>query len=131
MTTDFIPFNLKIHGLRIEFNNIECSSDKREPFEHEIPLEKKDMLLYLCENKCEFKPETILSKYFELKKSTHCFNVPLPYYYKFFIAINAERNAKKELTTMWQELNMNFFEYFLGVRYVADADFILKPQFFF
>jgi hypothetical protein len=131
MATDFIPFDLKIHGLRIEFNNIECSSDKREPFEHEIPLEKKDMFLYLCENKSEFKPETILSKYFELKKNTYGFNAPMPYYYKFFVAINTQRNANKELTTLWQELNMDFFEYFLEIRNVVNADFILKPQYSF
>lgn len=128
---NFIPYDLKIYGVRIEFNNMECSSDKREPFEQEIPLEKKDMLLYVCEKQSDYKSETILDKYLSLKKSTLGFNAPLTYYYKFFIAVNVIKNQKNELETMWKEVNMDFLEYFLGMRVLQGDDLVLKVQYFY
>lgn len=127
----FIPYNTKIYGLRIEFNNIECSSDKREPFEEEIPLEKKDVLLYVCEKQADYKAETILEKYLALKKKTLGFNAPLIYYYRFFIAMNVTKK-NNQLQTIWQEVNMDFFEYFLGMRTLQGNDIVLKlPYFYF
>jgi hypothetical protein len=123
---NFIPYDLKIHGVRIEFNNMDCSSDKREPFEEEIPIEKKDVLVYLCEKQCDYNPETILDKYLDVKRKTQCFNTPLPYYFKFFIAFNVKKNQKNELETMWQEVNMDLFEYFLGMRKLQGDDLVLK-----
>lgn len=128
---NFIPYDSKIYGVRIEFNNMECSSDKREPFEEEIPLQKKDMLMYLCEKQSDYKPETMLDKYLELRKKTLGFNAPLPYYYNFFIAINVRKNQNNQLETMWQETNMYLFEYFLGMRIVQGDDTVLKLQYCF
>lgn len=128
---NFIPYDLKIHGLRIEFNNIECTSDKREPFEEEIPLEKKDIFMYLCEKQADYKPETILDNYLAIKKKTLGFNAPLIYYYKFFVAVNVKKNYKNELETMWQEVNMEFFEYFLGMRTLQGDDLVLKLRYFY
>lgn len=128
---NFIPYDSKIYGVRIEFNNMECSSDKREPFEEEIPLQKKDMLMYLCEKQSDYKPETMLDKYLELRKKTLGFNGPLPYYYNFFIAINVRKNQNNQLETMWQETNMYLFEYFLGMRIVQGDDTVLKLQYCF
>lgn len=126
----FIPYNTKIYGLRIEFNNIECSSDKREPFEEEIPLEKKDVLLYVCEKQADYKAETILEKYLALKKKTLGFNAPLIYYYRFFIAMNVTKK-NNQLQTIWQELTMDFFEYFLGMRTLQGNDLVLKLPYFY
>lgn len=127
---DFIPYDLKIYGVRIEFNNIECTSDKREPFEPEIPLEKKDMLLYLCEKQSDYKPETILEKYLAVKKNTLGFNAPLSYYYKFFIAICVtKKQDNKQLEAMWKEVNMDFLEYFLGMRILEGDDLVLKVNY--
>ena len=127
---NFIPYNLKIHGIRIEFNNIECTSDKREPFEEEIPLEKKDILLYLCEKQSDYKVETILDNYLALKKKTFGFNAPLIYYYKFFLAVNVKKN-NNDLETVWQEVNMDFFEYFLGMRTLQGDDLVLNLRHFY
>lgn len=128
---NFIPYNAKIHGLRIEYNNIDCASDKREPFDEDIPLEKKDILMYLCENKSDYKAETILENYLSLKKKTFGFNAPLIYYYNFFLAVNVRKKQNNELETMWQEVNMEFFEYFLGMRVLQGDDLVLKLPYFY
>ena len=124
-----IPLDFKPFGIRIEFNNMECSSDKREPFEIEIPIEKKDVFMYLCEKQSDFNPENVLKDYLELKKNTMAFNGPMIYYYRFFVAINVEKNIDK-CVTAWQEVTIHFFEYFLGIRYhLQNDDFVLKPKY--
>lgn len=121
MDTNFKPF-----GLRVEFDNMECSSDKREPFEIEIPIEKKEIFVYLCERQSEFNPEKVLNDYLNLKKMTMGFQNPLIYYFRFFIAIDVKKINNK-LIASWKEINMDFFEYFIGIRFVSgDNDFIVK-----
>jgi hypothetical protein len=122
----YIPLDFKPFGVKIEFNNMECSSDKREPFVG-IPIEKKDIFLYLCENQNDFNPTNILNYYFEIKKNTFAFHSPMIYYYHFYIAIQND-----EIITSWREINLHFFEYFLGIRYsCGDHDFVLKPHYFY
>ena len=123
----YVPINFKPFGLRVEFDNMECSSDKREPFEIDIPIEKKEIFVYLCERQYEFNVEKVLNDYLELKKMTLGFQNPLIYYYRFFVAINVNKQ-NETLISSWKEINMDFFEYFIGMRFVSNDDhFVIKP----
>ena len=122
-----VPINFKPFGLRVEFDNMECSSDKREPFEIDIPIEKKEIFVYLCERQYEFNVEKVLNDYLELKKMTLGFQNPLIYYYRFFLAINVNKK-NNSLIASWKEINMDVFEYFIGMRFVSNDDhFVIKP----
>ena len=129
---DYIPTNFKPFGLRVEFDNMECSSDKREPFEIEIPIQKKEVFVYLCEKRNDFNPEKALNDYLQLKKTTMGFQNPLIYYYRFFVAINVSKDSKinNKLIASWKEINMDFFEYFIGMRFISsDNHFVVKPNY--
>jgi hypothetical protein len=122
-----VPINFKPFGLRVEFDNMECSSDKREPFEIDIPIEKKEIFVYLCERQYEFNVEKVLNDYLKLKKMTLRFQNPLIYYYRFFLAINVNKK-NNSLIASWKEINMDVFEYFIGMRFVSNDDhFVIKP----